>query len=233
MISVLVPIYNGFEFINDSVTSIINQTYTDWELIIGINGHPENSKIYNDTINYINSLTTQASTTQTLKEKIHILDLFTINNKSDALNEMIKHTRDDYKWIALLDVDDIWRPNKLEIQSKYMEDYDVIGTQCIYFGERLNGIIPRIPLNNITEFNFKLTNPIINSSVLIRKEYCYWDKKWIVEDYDLWIRLQKQNKRFFNCKEILVKHRIHNQSAFNSKGNSLSVEDLLKFHYKS
>ncbi len=46
MISILIPIYNGIEFIDDSVQSVLNQTYTNWELIIGINGHPENSDVY-------------------------------------------------------------------------------------------------------------------------------------------------------------------------------------------
>ena len=40
MISILMPIYNGIELINESVMSIIQQKYTHWELIIGINGHP-------------------------------------------------------------------------------------------------------------------------------------------------------------------------------------------------
>ena len=38
-ITILMPIYNGIEFIEESVKSIIKQTYTEWELIIGINGH--------------------------------------------------------------------------------------------------------------------------------------------------------------------------------------------------
>ena len=46
MISILMPIYNGIEFINESVPSILEQTYDKWELLIGINGHPENSEIY-------------------------------------------------------------------------------------------------------------------------------------------------------------------------------------------
>ena len=40
------PIYNGIEFIEESVSSILNQTFTHWELIIGINGHPPNSDVY-------------------------------------------------------------------------------------------------------------------------------------------------------------------------------------------
>ena len=46
MISILMPIYNGIEFINDSVMSIIQQKYANWELIIGVNGHPPNSEVF-------------------------------------------------------------------------------------------------------------------------------------------------------------------------------------------
>ena len=52
MISVLIPIYNGIEFIDESVQSVINQTYCDWELLIGINGHCENSSIYQKAKHY-------------------------------------------------------------------------------------------------------------------------------------------------------------------------------------
>jgi hypothetical protein len=38
------------------------------------------------------------------------------------------------------------------------------------------------------------------------------------------------NKKFYNCSEILIKHRIHKKSAFNSKGNSQKVIPLLKSH---
>ena len=101
------------------------------------------------------------------------------------------------------------------------------GSKCIYFGEK--NYMPNIPIGDISKFNFLLFNPIINSSSIIRKELCYWDKKHDgVEDYDLWLRLRKLNKKFYNCKEILVKHRIHSSSAFNSNGNHLKVKDLLK-----
>ena len=46
MISILIPIYNGIEFIDESVTSVLEQTYTQWELLIAINGHPQNSEVY-------------------------------------------------------------------------------------------------------------------------------------------------------------------------------------------
>ncbi len=206
------PIYNGIEFINESVSSILNQTYQNWELIIGVNGHQQNSIVFKIAKQYENN-------------KIKVYDLYTIKNKSTALNKMIEYCNYDY--VALLDVDDIWLPEKLLIQYKLLNKYDVIGTQCVYFDEK--GGNPNIPFGDISNFNFYSMNPIINSSVLIKKNLCYWNNLFI-EDYDLWIRLWKQKNTFFNFSDILVKHRIHSNSAFNSKGNLNHDISLINFH---
>ena len=218
MISILMPIYNGIEFIDDSVRSIIDQTFNEWELIIGINGHPENSDVF--TIAKLYELT---------DSRIKVYDLLNIKGKSNALNKMVGLSK--YNYIALLDVDDIWHHDKLEIQTKFINCYDIIGSNCVWFGD-INNIVPKIPLHDISEYNFTQVNPIINSSSLIKKELCYCNNVFDgLEDYDLWLRLRKLNKRFYNCPEILVKHRIHTQSAFNSKGNNNKVTPLLKLYF--
>ena len=215
MISILIPLYNGIEFIEESVSSVLNQTYDKWELLIGVNGHPENSHVFLTAKEY-----------EKKSGKVRVFDFYTIKGKSNTLNEMIQFC--NYNYIAILDVDDIWHPRKLEIQSQALNDFDVIGSNCIWFGDR-PGIVPQIPVGDISNYDFALVNPIINSSSLTRKGLCYWNKNWDgVEDYDMWLRLRKRNKKFYNFKEILVKHRIHNSSAFNSKGNNNKVDDLLK-----
>jgi hypothetical protein len=134
----------------------------------------------------------------------------------------------NYNYVAILDVDDIWHPQKLDIQSQLLNKFDVIGSNCVWFGNRA-GVVPQIPTGDISNTDFSIVNPIINSSSIIRKELAYWNENGI-EDYDLWLRLRKQNKKFYNFKEILVKHRIHNASAFNSKGNNNKVDSLLVNH---
>jgi hypothetical protein len=131
----------------------------------------------------------------------------------------------NYNWISLLDVDDKWLSTKLESQLVFMSDYDVIGTLCNYFGERSGS--PDIPTGNITNFNFCSVNPVINSSCLLKKELCFWDSVWdSIEDYDVWLRLWKGGKRFYNVESIQVLHRIHKASAFNANGNHLLVDKL-------
>jgi glycosyltransferase involved in cell wall biosynthesis len=224
MISILIPIYNGIEFIEESVSSVLNQTYDKWELLIGINGHPENSLVYSTAKEY----QSKSDNSGKALGKIRVFDFYTIKGKSNTLNEMIPFC--NYNYVAILDVDDIWHPQKLEIQSQALNDFDVIGSNCVWFGDR-PGIVPKIPEGDISEYDFALVNPIINSSSIIKKEFCYWNKVWDgVEDYDMWLRLRRQNKRFYNFKEILVKHRIHNSSAFNAKGNDNKVDNLLISH---
>lgn len=216
MISILIPIYNGIEFIDESVQSVISQKYNNWELIIAINGHQQNSDVFKNAKRFENL--------STYTNKITVLDLYNISGKANALNEMIKYSSGNY--IALLDVDDIWHIDKLYIQSAFLELYDVIGSKCIYFGD-MNGIIPKIPTGDISNIDFKLGNPIINSSVLLRKELCVWEENGI-EDYDLWLKLRKKNKTFVNVDDVLVYHRIHTKSAFNSFGHNDKIVHLMK-----
>jgi glycosyltransferase involved in cell wall biosynthesis len=212
MISILIPIYNGIEYINESVTSVLEQTYENWELIIAVNGHPENSSVYQIAKKY-----------ESMSDKIRVFDFFNIRGKAETLNAMLPYCRNDY--VAILDVDDVWLPNKLQAQSAFINSYDVIGTQCVYFGD-LENIYPKIPIGDITTFDFTQVNPIINSSVVIRKYLCQWNENGI-EDYDLWLRFRKQNKTFYNVNEVLIKHRIHKTSAFNSGGHTTKVSGLI------
>jgi glycosyltransferase involved in cell wall biosynthesis len=221
MISILIPVYNGIEFIDESVASVLKQTYDKWELLISVNGHPENSEVFKKAKEYENY--------ENVGDRIRVFDFFNSKGKSNTLNEMIQFCK--YEYIALLDVDDIWHPQKLEIQSQlFLYNYDVIGSRCIWFGET-NGIVPNIPIGDISNFDFRIVNPIINSSSIIKKDLCYWNPNLdCLVDYDLWLRLRKLRKHFFNCHEILVRHRIHSSSAFNAKVNTNKVNDLLASH---
>ena len=87
MISILIPIYNGIEFIEESVSSVLNQTYEQWELLIGVNGHPQDSEVYKIAKKY------ETNAGQTLG-KIRVFDFYNIKGKANTLNEMIHD-----KWI--------------------------------------------------------------------------------------------------------------------------------------
>ena len=135
-ISILMPIYNGIEFLYLSLESIKLQSYQNYELIIGINGHPPNSEVYTKAIEEVNKYPNN--------NNIFIYDFHEIKGKSNTLNKMVNMCK--YDWIALLDVDDAWHTKKLEMQTKYIGEYDVIGTYCKYFGDLNNS--PTLPVGS-------------------------------------------------------------------------------------
>lgn len=241
-ITILMPIYNGIEFLPESLSSVLQQKNicpTLWELIIGINGHPPNSIVYQHAHQILHSLLKTYPPDST-HFQIKIVDLYDlpIKGKSTALNAMTHtYANPQSPWIALLDVDDIWHPLKLKTQIPFLLSgkYDVVGTQCIYFGDntKLSGISPDIPLGDLTHFNFFIANPIINSSTIIKRKYALWNPTEDgVEDYDLWLSLKRNGKQFYNCSEKYVKHRLHSESAFNSvQGNNNSKVEKLKKKY--
>lgn len=212
-ISVLIPLYNGVEYLEQSLSSVINQTYKKWEVIIGINGYPEGSDIQKSADITVEKLNPD-------KKYDIIVKYYSTQGKSNTLNMMTQDTK--YNYIAILDVDDDWVPYKLEVQLPYLYEYDVVGGKCEYFGDKTGS--PPIPLGDITHtHNIFDYNPVINSSVIIKKEYALWDDEKYVEpvqgldDYSMWFKLFFLKKKFYNLDLVLCNHRIHQDSAFNSK----------------
>lgn len=227
LISILIPIYTGIEFLNESLESVISQSYINWEVIIGINGYSLDAPEIIRIRDIVNSITSKYD--DNIKNKIRVI-YYDTKGKPATMNKMKEDSNGDY--IAVLDVDDIWFPDKLEKQIPYLYNYDVIGTNCKYFGHQSNS--PDIPYGDLSNYNFLIHgNPIINSSSLIRKELATWteDEKNF-DDYDLWLQLSNKNKKFFNINEILVLHRIHYSSSFNSLADQEYIKNQLSIFKK-
>ena len=206
------PVYSGIEFLHSSVLSIVKQTHQDWELLIGINGHDQLTidKI-NDTISLFEDT------------RIKIFS-FQEASKSKTLNNLVSFCNSNH--IALLDVDDKWRFDKLEKQIPFLNRFDVVGTNAEYFGEKTGE--PGLFFGRLTKEMFSWQNPVINSSVILKKEDAYWDLEFEgVDDYNLWIELSKKEKSFYNLPEALTLHRVYKKSYFNNT-NAAPAEQLLR-----
>lgn len=208
-VSIMIPLYNGVEFLDECLNSIKCQTHKDWEVIIGVNGHSADSTVY-----------LEAKKRET--DKIKVV-LFPTKGKPNTMNEMVKHINHDI--VCILDVDDYWEPTKLEEQLKFIDQYDVVGTQCWYIRNGRKSGQPRIPFGEVKDFIS--CNPMVNSSLMLKKQDCKWDDV-ILDDYDLVLRLASENKKFYNIHKPLTLHRLHSQSFFNSKGNHMYVKETVQ-----
>jgi hypothetical protein len=122
-VSIIMPIYTGVDYGKESISSIVSQTYENWELIIGIYGYPKFGKVYQSVLNIVSSID------DTQRKKITVIDLYPINGRTNALHDIINYyTSPQSSHIALLDVHDIWEPNKLIVQLPYLNHFDVVGT---------------------------------------------------------------------------------------------------------
>lgn len=208
MISILLAIYNGEKYLQYTLDSILQQTHSQWELLVGFNGTTDNSK---NIISYYND------------SRIKIFDYKNDKGKAKTLNKLIQHSQ--YDWCAMQDDDDIWLPEKLSKQLKYVDNYDVIGTYIRYINDK-NSIIgnPMLATNHeeIKKKSLSGNNQIANSSAIFKKEIVIKQQLWNdtldgIEDFDLWLRLLKNNYKFYNVPEFLTLHRLHKSSNFNTK----------------
>ncbi len=215
-ITILIPLYNGVEYLEQCIQSIQNQSYPFWKVLIGVNGHEPNSQVY-QTAKHFES------------DKIVVKEYAT-KGKPDTMNEMLKDTKTDL--ICILDVDDWWNPTKLKEQVKIWNSglWDIVGTGCYYVIRDKTKESPNLPIGYVKDFHS--CNPIINSSALMKKKDAYWTNEYFgLDDYELWLRLFHQGKKFFNIPYKLTYHRIRLDSAYNTKNHN-EVPRLLARYYK-
>jgi glycosyltransferase involved in cell wall biosynthesis len=213
MISILLATYNGEKYISLAIESVLNQSFKDFELLIGFNGTTDSSKgivyRYNDP-------------------RIRVFDFGDDKGKSKTLNKLLVESKYDH--VCLQDDDDVWLYNKLENQISHSNEYDVVGTLISYINEEGNIIgRPNLSTNptQIERLSMKGLNQIANTSAIFKKQDALDINGWRdgldgIEDYDFWLRLMRNGKRFINVPEELVLHRLHSNSNFNTKKYDLS-----------
>jgi len=205
-VTILTPLFNGIEYLEECYNSILKQTEKEWVWIIGVNGHGDDTNLVYNTLK------------NSIKDSRIIIKNYSTKGKVSTLNEMMNDVNTEY--IALVDCDDIWFPNKLEVQKKILYDnpnIDVLGTNLQYIGELTH--VPDLPYGIIRIETLLKINPIVNSSVILKKDCCNWSNEFFgIEDYELWFRLALSQKLLVTIPEPLIYHRIHKESHFNSSG---------------
>jgi glycosyltransferase involved in cell wall biosynthesis len=220
-LSVLLTVYNGERYLREAMASVLAQTFKDFELLVGLNGCTDGSE----------KIAREFESDKRVK-----VSVFDRKGRVITLNRLLLESTSEL--VAIQDADDIWLPEKLAKQIPYLSKFDVVGTYIDYIDEDGKFLKPG-PLKCSTDSQIKAAmlkgdNQIANSSsVFVAKhvrQICGWDDDRFtgVHDFDLWIRLARSGKIFYNVPEVLVQHRLHNNSSFNSAGNNDFLSALLK-----
>ena len=201
LISVILPAYNVQDTIKESIDSILNQTFMDFELIIINDGSKDRTEevilsYSDDRIQYYRNEQNKGL-------------IYTLNRGLDLAQG---------KYIARMDADDISLPTRFEKQVKVMEEnlnIVVCGAQIIPFGvdraKRFTLFLPEESedLKNLLFIQTCFAHPtvMIRRQVLIDNEVRYDADYSHAEDYKMWIDLSLVGE-FYNIQEPLLKYRL-------------------------
>ena len=194
LISVIMPFYKKKPYFSSTLKSVLNQSYKNIEIII----------VYDDDetedLSYINSLVLN-------KENISIV----LNNQNlgVAKSRNIGIEKSKGKFIAFLDCDDIWLPEKIELQYKFMYENNcrISHTNYKIIDNKNNIIGENVSKDELTYKELINSCDIGLSTVMCKKEVFYISKFKDIqtkEDYALWLELSRKGEKILCLNKSLV-----------------------------
>ena len=201
LISIITPVHNSQNTITDCISSVLSQTYYQWEMLIVDDCSTDET--YNIIEHYLQT-----------DLRIKYIRLDEQSGAAVARNTGISRSRGAY--IAFLDSDDLWLPKKIEKQLKFIRDNNLTLSCSSYYtiDERGNRINTRIVKESISYIDMLKSNNIGNLTGLYDCEKLgkiYMDNVGH-EDYTLWLKIMKKVRKTKAVTEPLAEYRIVSNS---------------------
>ena len=204
LVTVLMPAYNAEKYIAEAISSILKQSFTDFELLIVNDGSTDGTE------RIINSF----------NDNRIVLVNQPNEGVSSALNLGLLHACSQY--IARFDADDICHPDRLKIQYEFITtypEYSIIGSAADYVDAAGHFIFTHHPVAHLNEEIHQLKYsvcPFIHSSVLYKKDIIvknggYNEHAYTYEDHFLWVNILSDEKAC-NLSQALIKVRLNPES---------------------
>lgn len=216
LVSIVMPAYNCSAYIGETIESVLKQSYPYWELII---------------VDDCSSDNTRDIVLQYMKENARIR-YFLLEKRSGVVAARTKATDEARgKYIAFLDSDDLWYPEKLKKQICFMQENGYAFTCTSYEkvnekGEPLRKIIHSVPK---ADYNRVLLDcPIGNSTVIYDTEKlgkCRGPNIKRRNDYALWLRILHREPYVYGLPDILMQYRVRAGSISSKK------IPLIRYHW--
>jgi glycosyltransferase involved in cell wall biosynthesis len=223
LVSVVIPTYNREFFLRRAVQSVLDQTFTDWELLVVDNESTDGTAKYLKTLN---------------DSRIRVLNVK--NNGIISISKNLGICQSKGKWVAFLDSDDWWHHSKLFECKKYMMD----SIALIYHDCKVDSkYIKRKDINSRqlkspVLFDLLLNgNPIVGSSVVVKKsllaEVGYMNENANLNttaDFNTWLKIASKTDSFLHIPQKLGCYSFHKNNVSSlaiSKPTIESMEDFL------
>ncbi|WP_352405037.1 glycosyltransferase [Sporanaerobacter acetigenes] len=209
-VTIITPCWNSSKYIEETISSVQSQTYTNWEMIIVDDCSTDNS------VDIINRIAEKDSRIRLLIQE---------KNSGAAKARTRAMLEGTGRYMAYLDADDIWKSNKLEEQVRFMNEnkyafsctsYEVIDDN----GKRLNKYVHMLPKVSYVGF---LTNNLLQT-VGIMVDVSIIDKKYLVmpdlrrrQDAATWLQILKAGYECYGLDKILSEYRRAENSLSSNK----------------
>lgn len=216
-VSVIMPTYNCGRYIAKSIRSVQDQTYENWELLIVDDCSTDDTK--KEVASFLND------------QRIKYICMQQNGGPAAARNEALRRAQGDY--IAFLDSDDIWHPQKLECQLAFMDTNKSFFSCTGYRKIDENGQTMRVavvPHKSVGYWKaFFLSNPIGNSTVIYDRRH--FGNRQVPSirkrnDFALWLQMLRDGDSCYGLPDVLMDYRVRSQSV---SANKLG---LVKYHWE-
>jgi teichuronic acid biosynthesis glycosyltransferase TuaG len=198
LVSIITPTYNSEKFITETIESVINQSYTNWEMLITDDCSNDN------TIDIVKFY-------QSKDSRIKIFQLKNNSGAAIARNNSINNSKGRY--VAFLDSDDLWFKNKLELQIEFMRKggYALTYTSYEKFKNRDTFIsniycLKKLSYNDMLKNNYIGCLTAIYDSKILGKIMMPNIRRR--QDYALWLNILKQTDYAYGLDIVLSKYRV-------------------------
>ena len=216
LVSIITPNYNAGKFIAETIESVINQTYTNWELIIVDDCSTD------DSLAIINEFIKK-------EDRIKLIKLSKNSGPAVARNNGIEVAKGEY--MAFLDSDDRWFSNKLEVQLNVMQKHNYALTFTSYYSvneqkekQKIIRAKKQITYKNLLTNNYIGCLTAMYSVQQLGKVYMPLVLKR--QDWGLWLKITKNNIVAYGIQEPLASYTRRETSISSNKFN------LLKYNWK-
>jgi glycosyltransferase involved in cell wall biosynthesis len=202
------PSYNSSQFIRQSIDSVTNQTYKNWELIISDDNSIDNS------IEIITEYIAKDNRIKLIKSGV---------NSGPAISRNKAIDLSQGRFIAFLDSDDLWHEQKLEKQINFMTENNVVLCYGLYETISEDGSFlsasKKLPLS--IDYNGLLKNQVIGClTAVYDTSLCGKQKMPVIrkrQDFALWLKILKQGHKAFCLNEIIGQYRLRSHSVSSNK----------------